>query len=209
MPKKMIAMLIVRKLILLLQRGFAQRHAAAELHIGGKSVARYCRRIKQSGKRLEELYALPDVELAALLQPTKQNKEVTPRLAEFMARKDYFFAELTRTGVTRWLLWKEYQKEVTAAFGYSKFCELLSAQKAVREATMILTHNPGEMLMIDFAGTPFEFMDPTSREVISYPVFVAVLPYSGMGYVMALADTTLPQLVKALNNCLHYLGGFP
>lgn len=40
-------------------------------------------------------------------------------------------------------------------------------------------------------------------------MFVAVLPYSGYSYVCALPNTTLEQVVKALNNSLAYFGGVP
>ncbi|WP_215236790.1 DDE-type integrase/transposase/recombinase, partial [Dyadobacter linearis] len=41
------------------------------------------------------------------------------------------------------------------------------------------------------------------------PVFVAVLPFSGYGYVEALPNMKLAQVVKALNNALAYFGGVP
>lgn len=41
------------------------------------------------------------------------------------------------------------------------------------------------------------------------PVFVAVLPFSGLSYVEALPNAQLAQVVKALNNTVEFFGGVP
>lgn len=46
-------------------------------------------------------------------------------------------------------------------------------------------------------------------ELIACPVNVAILPFSGYGYVEALPDAKLPQVVKALNHTIEYFGGVP
>ncbi len=38
---------------------------------------------------------------------------------------------------------------------------------------------------------------------------MAVIPFSGYGYVEALPNATLPQVLRALYNCLDYFGGAP
>lgn len=45
--------------------------------------------------------------------------------------------------------------------------------------------------------------------IISCPVFVAVLPYSGYSFAIALPNATQPNVIKALNLCLDYFGGVP
>ena len=45
--------------------------------------------------------------------------------------------------------------------------------------------------------------------MISCPVFVGVLPYSGFSFAVALANATQPNVIKALNLCLVYFGGVP
>ena len=59
MSKKLIEMKIVRKLILLLQRGLSERRIARELRISRPSVGRFRERLVASGKNLEELLGLP------------------------------------------------------------------------------------------------------------------------------------------------------
>jgi transposase len=52
-------------------------------------------------------------------------------------------------------------------------------------------------------------LDVSTGELIGCPVFVAVLPFSGYGYVEALPNAKLVHVVKALNNALDYFGGYP
>jgi transposase len=53
------------------------------------------------------------------------------------------------------------------------------------------------------------YVDRSTGEVIVCPVLLAVLPFSKYTFAMALPDATIPQVVKALNACLHYFGGVP
>jgi transposase len=206
MSNKLISMLIVRRLIQLLQRDFSLRHAAAELHLNRETVGVYGKRIKESGKPYEELLDMKDQELKELLQ-YRQDAVEDPRLVDFMARKDYFLHELTKRGVTRKLLLIEYRKLYPGCYGYTRFCGLLDEQLALKGVSMHQEHKAGDVLQIDFAGDKLSYIQPETGEVIECVVFVAVLPYSGYTYVMALPNATLPQLIKALNNCLRYFGG--
>ena len=74
---------------------------------------------------------------------------------------------------------------------------------------MHFVHYPGKLLEVDFAGDLLHYVDPLTRELIVCPVYVAVFPFSGYGYVEALPVAQLPQVVKALNHTLNYFGGVP
>jgi transposase len=208
MSNKLISMLIVRRLIQLLQRDFSMRNIAIELELNRETVSVYEKRIKCSGKSYEELLNMEDEELTHVLQP-KQDPIEDPRLADFMARKEYFLQELSKRGVTRKLLLKEYRKVYPGCYGYTRFCGLLDEQLALKGVSMHQEHKVGDVLQIDFAGDKISYIQEETGEIIECVVFVAVLPYSGYSYVMALADATIPQLIKALNGCLQYIGGVP
>jgi len=208
MSKKLIEMMVVRKLILLLQRGLSERSIARELSISRPTVRRYLQRIP-AGAALNELLALEDEALAILIYPAEKVAAEDPRLKYFESRKDYFLQQLPRTGVTRQLLWIEYKRACPQGFQYSKFCALLAAEQRIRQATMAnLEHRPAEMMQVDFAGEPMFYFDPAGKQVFC-PVFVAVLPYSGYSFVCALPNACLEQVVKALNKSLEYFGGVP
>ncbi len=74
---------------------------------------------------------------------------------------------------------------------------------------MHFVHQPAKLMEVDFAGDMLHYVDPSSGELIACPVFVAVLPFSGYGYVEALPDARLTRVVRALNNAIEYYGGIP
>ncbi len=74
---------------------------------------------------------------------------------------------------------------------------------------MHFEHKAGERVQIDFAGKPLHYADTTSGEVITCPVLVCVLPYSGYTYVEALKSASQEHLFAALGRCMGYFGGVP
>lgn len=74
---------------------------------------------------------------------------------------------------------------------------------------MHFVHYPAKLMEVDFAGDMLHYVDPSSGELIACPVFVAILPFSGYGYVEALPNAKLSQVVQALNNAIDYYGGVP
>jgi transposase len=209
MPNKFIAMLILRRLIIFLQRGLPIRAIAAELSIGVKTVVTYRKRIKQSNKTHEELLVLEDAVLAEIMRPGSGKPKTDIRTDDFMKHAEYYLSELTAKRASRTILFEEYSKEYPDGYKYSKFCDMLSEARAVKNATLHNEYTPGDKMMFDFAGKKMHYVIRETGELIEVPIFIAVCPYSSFAYAEALADATLPQVVKALNNCLQYLGGTP
>lgn len=209
MSKKLIEMKVVRKMLLLLQRGLSERQIAQELKISRPSVSRYKERIASSGQSIEELQGLDDSHLAAIAHPKKQKAQEDARSVFIDSRKAYYLAELNRTGVTRLLLWQEYIKTDPLGYGYAKFCELLAEQMLPANASFHMTYEPGALMMVDFAGDKISYIDRTTGVLVECPVFVCVLPYSGYSYVIALRDERLPNVIKALNASVAYFEGVP
>ena len=201
----------IRALINLLEQGHSFRSIAAELKLSRQPVTSYVSRLKASSYTLEELRKLPDADLARIVYATAAPDPSleTDRRKDFDSRIPYFLAELKRTGVTRLLLWEEYTREYADPFKYTRFCVLLKEASKTSGATMHLTHAPGAMVMVDFAGDKMSYVDPDSGELIMCPVLVAVLPFSKHSFAMALPDATIPHVVKALNACLAFFGGVP
>lgn len=211
MSKKLIEMKIVRKLILLLQRGLSERQIAQQLRISRPSVNRFKERLAASGKNLEELSAIEDAILSSIVQPKTEKTIVEDERTDLItARKDYYVAELRRTGVTRMLLWQEYSRDNPVGYGYSKFCELLAELQLPQRASYHMKpYEPAAMMMVDFAGDKISYIDKTTGELVECSVFVSVLPYSGYSYAVALPNERTPSVLKALNASLAYFGGTP
>ncbi len=209
MSNYLVTMQNVRSIIQLLQRGFSGRRISRDLKISRNTLKLYTDRLNASAFSLGELQLLDDAGLSAIVYADAQQMQPDPRRDDFTSRINYFLAELKRTGVTQQLLWEEYKKESPDGYEYSQFCELFAQYKKVSEATMHFKHKSAEMMMVDFAGDPLSYVDQQTGELISCPVFVAVLPYSGYSFVIALPNAKQPSVIKALNLCLQYFGGVP
>lgn len=211
MANKPLSMHKIRQILLFLNRSYSERTISRELQISRLTVRRYRESLTLTGLDYDSLLNLSDPELEKLVSGQKENGEeqLDPRKSRFISQAGYFLTELTRIGVTRQLLWEEYRKEEREGYGYSRFCDLLSESSRSRGATMRFEHVPGERMEIDFAGKPLHYVDTETGELIPCPVLVTVLPYSGYGYVEALPDPKIPQVISSLNNTLDYFGGIP
>ena len=212
MSNKVISMQLVRTLIQLLEKGFSLRHISRELKLSRKTVTLYSTRLQSSDYTLIELRQLNDAVLASIVYAPASidpSQASDPRKEDFLSRIDYFITELKRPGVTRLLLWQEYSKENAQGFGYTQFCVLLSNHRKNRDLSMHLDYKPAEVMMVDFAGDKISYIDKSTAEMITCPVLVCVLPYSGFSFVTALNNASIPQLVKALNRCLEFFEGVP
>jgi transposase len=209
MPNKLITMKDIRSIISLSQKGFSVRQISREVQLSRNSVATYLERFKASSFTGEELLKMDDAGFSAIAYASARQLQPEPQKQYFVSRIEYFLSELKRTGVTRYLLWEEYKKEYPSGYSYSQFCDLLAQHRKVHEATMHFEHKPAAVMMVDFAGDALSYVDKASGEVITCPVFVAVLPYSGYSFAVALSDSRQPNVIKALNSCLDYFGGVP
>jgi transposase len=212
MANKVTSMIIIRMILGMLLKGVSQRRIAGELHLSRNTVSQYTARIQAAGPGLARLQKLSDAELAALIYPAGEvlpTPEQDARRAFFVSRIPYFTSELKRTGVTRLLLWEEYRKARPDGYSYTQFCWLLGEHRKPAELSMHLEHRPGEVVMIDFAGDKMSYVDRDTGEVISCPVLVCILPYSGYTYACVLTDASIPRVIAALNACLSYFGGVP
>jgi transposase len=201
----------IRQILLFLERGVSQRAIEKEIKTTRKTIALYLQKFQQTGQDFTELLKLPDDRLEQIigLHKPPAPQDADPRKAHFISQIMYFNKELSRTGVTRLLLWEEYIKEYPSGFQYSRFCDLLQDHMKLNNAVMHFVHTPAKLLEVDFAGDMLHYVDPSTGELIACPVYVAVLPFSGYGYVEALPDAKLPQVVKALNHTINYFGGVP
>lgn len=169
----------------------------------------YLGSINQAGLSFKALLQLDDHKLEQVLGLIKSAViiDTDPRRIHFNSLIDLLNHELSKEGITCLLLWEEYINDYPQGFQYSRFCELLQVHQKLNSAVMHFEHQPGNMLQVDFAGTPLHYVDLAIGELVVCPVFVAVLPFSGYGYVEVLPNAKLPQVVSALNNTLIHIRG--
>jgi len=209
MANKSINMTQVRRIIQLRAEGLSKLKIAESLHIHRATLDSYLLKLNASGKSFSELSEYTDEQLQTLVYSEGATPKPDERLDELKKHLDYFRHELTRTGVTRRLLWEEYHQAYPEGYRYTQFCEHFARYINATKATMHLMHQAGNTLQVDFAGKQLHYIDVQTGEIISCPVLICTLPFSGYTYVEALPSARQEHLFSALNRCLEYLGGIP
>lgn len=209
MANKPKGMLQIRRLLQLLSDGASKREASRQSGISRNTIDSYEVLFKQSGNKYSDLLSLSDTELALVVYPGKTTREPDPRKKFFDDHVDYYIKELSRTGVTRELLWQEYLQAEPEGYRYSQFCGLLSKQIRKSKPVYHNTYIAGNLLEIDFAGSKMSYIDRPTGEIIECPVLVCTMAYSSYSYIEPLVSSKMEQLVPALNRAMMYFGGVP
>lgn len=138
-----------------------------------------------------------------ILEPndTKRDKELEDRFSSIIK-------ELGRVGVTRYLLWEDYIKEVSDGFSYSRFCRKLAAHRKKQDVTLRIDHKAGYMMSVDFAGKKISWTDQKGK-TRKAEVMVCTMPYSAKTFAIALASQKQEDFIEGINQALLYFGGLP
>ena len=178
---------------------------ARQLKISKNTVKEYVRRAEGYSSDLSKVLALDDDALDAIIYAMDPG-QADHRLQVFESQVDAWLDELRKVGVTRELLWQEYRSAHPDGYGYSQFCEHLRRHVVQRDLTLALEHNPGEVMMVDFAGKKMDWVDPNSGELHTCEVLVAVLPFSQYSFCIALPSQRLADFIHGLNEALLFFG---
>jgi len=169
-------------------------------------VAQYIEAYARSGIPYEDFAKLTDTEAVERLCGPAIATDT--RLAAVLDFFPYMLTELTKVGVTRELLWREYRKNNTDGYEYSQFCHnFRSWCKAETEVTLTMEHKAGDRLYVDFAGAKRAYRENgIEREA---ELFVAILGASQYTYVEALRSQRKEDFITGNRNALYFFGGVP
>lgn len=181
---------------------------ARQLKISKNTVKEYVRRAECYSKDLSKVLEMNDEALGQIIYGSEVRK-ADERLSVLESHLDDWLEELRRVGVTRELLWQKYRAMYPDGFGYSQFCEHLRREVIQRDLTLALEHNPGEVLMVDFAGKKMGWVDPHTGELHTCEILVAVLPFSQYSFCIALPSQCLADFIHGLNQAVLFLGALP
>jgi transposase len=117
--------------------------------------------------------------------------------------------EMARPSATLEALWREWRETCPDGIGYTQFSTLYREWKKTLNVVMRQTHAPADKLFVDFAGQTVEVRDPEGGPSLFAQVFVAVLGYSNLTYVEAVASQTTPDWIQCHINCFEAIGGAP
>ena len=166
----------IKQLIVLHQQGHSIKFMARTLNMSKNTVKEYLAKFKQGNYKLDDLLALEDPELEGKLlagNPAYSD----PRFGWLKNQLGYYAAELKRKGLTRKLLWEEYAQAQPRGYQYTQFCYHLNQHLRNAKPSMVLDHEPGDKLYIDFAGKTVSYVDQQTGEQIECQLFVACLPH--------------------------------
>jgi AraC-like DNA-binding protein len=108
MANKVTSMQTLRMIIQLLDRNLSERKISRQLNLSRNTVKYYRERLLQSAHSFQELQALDDAGLSAILySDTPSVQDEDQRKEGFRQQVPYILSELKRTGVTRQLLWED------------------------------------------------------------------------------------------------------
>lgn len=148
-----------------------------------------------------------DKELAGIFYNQDTAAYKSDRYQQLLLHFEGCDRELSRPGVTRQLLWREYLEQHPDGYAYSQYCYHLQQFLGKKDVVMHLEYKPGEQTMIDFAGKRSHYLDDQTGELKPCEVFVATLPYSGLIFCEAVDSQKTADVLEASNQMVQYLGG--
>ncbi len=198
----------VKQILRMRESGKGIKTIARSLRISKNTVKEYLRKVEISRVPVKELLKLENPILEKrLLSGNPSYKD--ERYEQLKDRLKYYVKELKRVGVNRKVLYDEYCEGNTDPYSYSQFCYHLQQYRKSSKPTMVLEHQPGDKLYIDFAGKKLSYINRDTGEIVEVQVFVACLPYSDYGFAMAVPSQKMEDFTHALGCCLNHLGGVP
>ena len=157
---------------------------------------------------LNVVLALPEGQLRQIFYPGTPAASFD-READFILHFDDWVKELTKTGVTRQLLWEEYLQRVPQGYGYTRWCNLFREHAERGNLTLALDHRPGDMLQFDYAGATIPWVDQGTGEVHMAQVLLAVFPFSQYTFAIALPSQRTADFAHGIVQALSFFGGLP
>ena len=194
------------------QAKLSQRQIAFAIGLGKSSVADYLERANRAALNWATIETLSEQELEQQLFRQLGRNEPASRAPIDLA---WVRREMYRSGVTLQLLWSEYAEAATARdastrpYQYSQFCEAYAQYRRTLKPVMRQEHRAGEKLFVDFSGVQPRIADPSTGEVTSVELYVAVLGASNYTYVEATRTQQLADFVGATTRALDYFDAVP
>jgi transposase len=198
----------IKQLLQMHKQGVGIKPIARSLGISKNTVKSYLEKYKSSKLSLETLLKMEDHALEKVFHagnPAYKDK----RFEILKDQLKYYEAELKKVGVTKKLLWEEYRLLHPNGYSLSQFTFHLGQYLQTKNPSLVLSHDPGEKLFVDFAGKKLSYIDTQTGEIIDCQVFVACLPYSDYSFCIAVKSQSVEDFIYALVKCLGAIGGAP
>lgn len=203
MSQKPVTMEQLKQILQLKNDGIGIREIARRTGISRNSVRKYLSLLDADTDQLS------NKELADKAYNNDQLELNTQKQQQLFQHFESAQTELSRTGVTRHLLWTEYLQEHPDGYGYSQYCYHLNEYLKHKDVSMHLEYKAADMLMIDFAGKKQHYVDMQTGERFECQVFVAILPFSGLIFCHAVPTQQTHDFANCINAMLRFYTGVP
>jgi len=203
MSQKPIAMEQLKQIIQLKTDGIGIREMARRIGISRNSVRKYLALLDSGSEELS------NKELADKAYNNDLLEHDADRLEQLIQHFIHCGSELSKTGVTRQLLWQEYLVQHPDGYSYSRYCFHLHQYLRNSDVSMHLEYQAADMIMVDFAGKKQHYVDAHTGERIECQVFVSILPYSGLIFCKAVHSQRSEDFTICINAMLKYYHGVP
>jgi transposase len=204
MAAKPIAMEQLKRVLTLYNEGQSIKSIVRLTGLSRNTVRSYLSRIAEDDSNACNQ---TDRELAASFYNQDSANFKSKRYDDLIRHFEGSERELSRPGVTRQLLWREYMEQHPDGYAYSQYCYHLHLLLGKKDVVMHLEYKPGEQTMIDYAGKKYHYLDVETGELVPCEVFVATLPYSGLIFCEAVRSQKTPDMLEATNAMATYIGG--
>ena len=184
--------------------GLTHRQIARSCGLTHPTVSKYLERAQRAGLVWPLPEDVDEEQLQALLFPETDDGQRSSRPLPDM---DYIHKELRRAHMTLQLLWEEYRDDHPNGYSYTQFCEYYKRWKAPLEVTLRQRHVAGEKTFLDWAGKTMTWTDPTTGELHTAYLFVAVLGASSYTFAEAFADQKLDSWIEAHIHMAQFYDG--
>ena len=189
------------------EEGRSDRSVGKILGVSKTTVKAYYQAFVESGLPLVEVLRLGDGDLEDLLG--KGGPPESERQRALRGELSYMEKEMGKRGVDKKRLWIEYRERHPEGYGYTQFCHHLKQALREVESSVYLAHKAGDRLFVDFAGEKLKLTDRATGKARELEVLVAILPYSGLGYVEAVESQKTVHFLGGLEHAFEYMGGVP
>ncbi len=202
MAQKPITMDLLKQIHRLKTSGISIKEIQRRIPISRNSIRKYL-------KKIDSTIVKQNIPLAETVYSNDVNEVNTQRLYLLTQHFVNQAHELKRTGVTRQLLWNEYCEKHENPYRYSQYCYHLNQWLKKSDLSMHMEYTPGDLMLVDFAGKTYPYINKPTGEVNYCQVFVAVLPFSGKVFCHAVKSQRTEDFAHCINEMLRYFGGVP
>jgi len=195
-----------REILRLNSLGIYKKDIARACECSRNTVAHIIKQAEEKGLTWEAATKCNNNELAERLFHSDQKKPVY-KVPDW----EYVHREMAKSGVTLSLLWAEYCEQCRESgeipYKTTQFYKYYSDYVQKTKATMHITHKPGEIMEVDWAGQNAFIRNTDSGQPMKAYIFAAVLPYSGYTYAEGFLSEDQQAWIEAHVNAYEYFGG--